>query len=103
MADQTLGYWKRLGSLDGRIDDYRCSNCNSNPRAIPTGVTWKWEFTPECPWCKTKMLGVQPYSLTEQADAEWLDKLLAAANSDEPVKEQDNPLDDGEFPLDITV
>ena len=44
------------GSL---IDEYRCSNCNSNPPTKKVGITWGWDFTNYCPNCGAKMVEPQ--------------------------------------------
>ena len=57
-SEKPCGKWIDVykGSL---IDEYRCSNCNSNPPTKKVGITWGWDFTNYCPNCGAKMVEEQ--------------------------------------------
>ena len=51
------GEWSRHPSVNGLIDDVRCSCCNSNPPVMSVNVSWGWNLTKFCPNCGAYMRG----------------------------------------------
>lgn len=55
--ERKQGEWIRNPSVNGFIDDFRCSCCNSNPPVMSVNISWGWNLTNFCPNCGADMRG----------------------------------------------
>lgn len=57
VEERKQGKWIRNPSVNGLIDDFRCSCCNSNPPVMSVNISWGWNLTNYCPNCGADMRG----------------------------------------------
>ena len=55
IEERKQGEWIRNPSVNGFIDDFRCSYCNSNPPVMSVNISWGWNLTNFCPNCGADM------------------------------------------------